>query len=307
MQYTFLTITLITFYLVGVSILSYYFVMKIVEVKKIWSFIFLVIFNIMMVIVGPIFTILLYFYLTKEKKEVQELKTESIDMNQLKLSYPIVDKMYSEGPLENLLKDDKASEERKVNILSYITNKLHSDDIRLLHSTLSSRSDESRLLCFGAINQIEKKLNDQISDALKAIEITQNNKEKSSYKKKIAHLYWEFIYYQLVSKDLQDFYLNNAKDFALKALKDDYDKVELYLLLGKINLKMKLYDESLDALKEAIKSPYFREGALPYLAQLYFEKRDFKALKEVLNEIKKIEYTPKALMISSLWREKSAI
>jgi tetratricopeptide (TPR) repeat protein len=274
----------------------------VVKVQKIWSFIFLIIFNSTIILLGPIFTILLYFYLTKEKKEIQELKTKSIDMNQLKLSYPMVDKIYSQGPLENLLKNDKASEDRKVNILSYITNKLHSDDMRLLHSTLSSRSDESRLLCFGAINQIEKKLNDQISDALKAIEITQDTKEKSNYQKKIAHLYWEFIYYQLVSKDLQDFYLHNAKDFALKALKDDYDKVELYLLLGKINLKMKLYDESLEALKEVIKSPYFREGALPYLAELYFEKRNFKALKEVLHEIKKIKYTPKALMISSLWR-----
>ncbi len=302
MHYTPLIITSVVLYLILSITLSYYFIIKIIEVKRFWGFLFLLIFNSTMVIVGPIFTVLLYFYLTKEKKEVQELKTEKIDMNQLKLSYPIVNKIYSEGPLENLLKDDNASEDRKVNILSYIVNKLHGDDMRLLHSTLSSRSDESRLLCFGAINQIEKKLNDQISDLIKKIENSQDKIKKSSYQKKVAHLYWEFIYYQLVSKDLQGFYLDNAKKFATQALKDDYDKVELYFLLGKINLKMKLYSESLENLKKVVENQYFREGALPYLAELYFENRDFKALKEVLNEIKDIKYTPKALMISSLWR-----
>ncbi len=301
MPYT-LIIGFMIVYLVGVIILSL-FMMRVIKVNRTWALIFLIIFNSIMIIVGPIFTILLYIYLTREKKDVDELEIETLDMNQLKLSYPIVNKIYSEGPLENLLKDDKASEDRKVKILSYISNKLHSDNMRLLHSTLSSRSDESRLLCFGKINQIEKKLNDQINDALKAIQICEDPKQISQYQKEIAHYYWEFIYYQLVSKDLQGFYLDNAKDFALKALKGDYDKVALYLLLGKVNLKMKNYDEALEALKEVVKDPYLRDGALPYLAELYFEKRDFRELKEVLREIKDIKYTPKALMISSLWGE----
>ncbi len=294
---------LIISYLLVVALFSY-ILADLMKIKKFWAFIFLFIFNTIIIIVGPIFSILLYFYISREKKEVGELKIHKLDLPQLTLSYPIVNKLYGEGPLENLLRDKEVLEDRKVKILSYITSQLQSDDMRLIHSTLSSKSDESRLLCFGTINQIEKRLNDQINYNLNAIENCKDNSIINVYEKEIAHLYWEFIYYQLVSKDLQGFYLENAKTFAFKALDSDYDKVELYFLLGKINLKMNLYDEAEDALVKTVQNRYLRESALPYLMQLYFEKRDFKKFREILDEMQSIEYTPKILIMRSLWSKK---
>ncbi len=297
------TTDFLLWYLCGTAIFSY-LMFKISGFKSFWSFILLFLFNTVMIIVGPVLTLLLYFYLSKANKNISKQKVHTLDMNLLKISYPLITRDYRGGPLEDFLINEESSQERKVRILSYIKENFHKDDMRLFYSTLSGRGDESRLFCFGTINQMEKKLNDKINDLFDKLSKCTDTLKKSAYESELAHLYWDFVYFQLISKDLEGFYLDNAKNFTQKALKTDPEDRQLNILLAKINLKMKRFDQAAEAFEKVIDDPSFRDTALPYMAQLYFEKRDFEQLRHILDKVKTINYVPKVLSFTSLWRDK---
>ncbi len=288
-------------YLCSVALFSY-LMFKASGFKSFWSLMLLFLFNSIMIIVGPILTLLLYFYLSKADQKRQRRNFKTLDMDRLKITYPIVTRDYRQGPLENLLMNEKSSQKRKIEILSYLKENFHKDDMRIFYNTLSGKGDESRLFCFGAINQMEKKLNRRINDLSNKISKCDDLIKKSEYESEMAHLYWDFVYYRLISKDLEAFYLNNAKLYVQKALKIDPDDMRLNLLLAKIDLKMKNFGESAKTFEKVISNPLYKDSALPYLAQVYFEKRDFKKLRQILDEIKDIKYNTKILSLTSLYK-----
>jgi len=291
---------LLMIYVLITALFSFFIVEK-MELKKFRAFLFIFVFNLVMNIAGFVFSTFLYLYFNREKRKKEMLKINYLDMEILTLSFPKIKMEYGEGPLENLLKNQRVPEDRKVEILSYLKNGLEPDDIRLFYETLSSKSDESRLLSFGKIGRMEKEINDKIEHILNKIKENRDKKMNFLYKKEIAKLYFEYFYYDLAQGDLKEFYLQKAVDFACESLDEKPNQSELYLLLGRIYLELKKYDKALSAFKRAMEDELLEENALPYIAQLYFETRDFRSLKKTVDKMKKLKYNPKVAIMTSLW------
>ena len=295
---------ILAFYLAGTALFSW-LVMKLFGRNSLRLFALLFLFNTLMVLVGPIMTLLLYLYLHYNNRKIPRINAHVLDRDQLQRSFPHVERMYGEGPLEKLLGDVQIPEMRKVQILTHITEKLSRSDVALLHASLSGRSDESRLLSFGVLNGMEQQLNDRISHLLQKLEHEEDATQKAIYEKEIAYLYREFVYYGLVSEELESFYLKNAVTYAVRALKAYPQSAELYLLLGKIYLYVKEYDQAQKAFALAMQDPRFAEETLPYMAELSFMKKDFKAFREILPKLSELRYSPRASRFTSLWKEAS--
>ncbi len=257
--------------------------------------------NTLLNIAGIIFTFILYFYLKRSQRKCPDMDAKELDMDMLDLYYPKVKFDYRKGALKELLIDEKAKEDRKVKVLSYFKDDLKKEDMKLFHATLSSRSDESRLLSFGVINQLEKKLNDSINESLKKIEVFEDKKELFKEYKNLAKLYFEYVYYEIATGDLKDFYLKKAEEAAIKALEIESEDEELYMILGKIYLQKKEYEKAASYF-ENIEDPFLKKSAFSYLSEIYFEKRDFDKFKKSIKALNDIKYNPKILSLLSLWR-----
>ena len=251
----------IFWYLSGVALFSY-LMFRASGFKNPWGLLLLFLFNSVMVGVGPILTILLYFYLVKRDKNSVQIKIHSLDLQQLKISYPIITRDYREGPLERFLMNETSSQERKVKLLSYLKEKFDKDDMRLFQATLSGKGDESRLFCFGIINQMEKTLNDKINDLSQKLLKCNDPIKKSEYEKELGSLYWEFVYNRLVSKDLEEFYLKHAKKYILNTINSNPKDIELLILLAKIYLKMQKYDDAIKIFEDAAKNRLYKDEIL---------------------------------------------
>ncbi len=284
---------LIPFYVIFIALFSY-FISKRLPFSN--SFFFIFLFNLIMNLFGVVFTLVFYFVFKNRRERDENLKILSLDLERLFFSYPKAVLSFRSGAFDTLLRNENVSEDRKVKFLSYIREKISKEGIEPFYSALSSRSDESRLLAFTTINNMEKDLNEKIEEIKKS---DFENKEE-----KLAFLYWEFVYFKLATGDLKDFYLKRAKEFAKEALKKDFKNENIFILLGKIYLEERDYENAKEAFNKAIFLGASKRSTLPYLAQIYFENRDFEDFRRVLVDLSDLKYNPKISSIFSFWTGK---
>lgn len=294
-------ILIFSIYIAAVALFSN-FIKNLMGFKSKRAFWLLFLLNALLNVAGIVFTVLLYFYLNRNKKENGEIKAKEIDTDLLFLYYPKVRLDYRKGALDELLLNEKAEENRKVKILSYFKDNLKKDDMRFFHATLSSRSDESRLLSFGVINRLEKRLSDDINGILKKIKATEDKRELQKEYKNLAKLYFEYIYYDIAVGDLKNFYLKKGEEAAVEALKIDSEDEEVYMILGKIYLYKGEYEKAASYF-ENIEDSFLKKRALSYLCEIHFENRDFDKFKKSVKALNDIKYNPKILSLLSLWRD----
>ena len=152
---------------------------------------------------------------------------------------------------------------------------------------------------------MEQNLNDRIGDLQKKAEAEEDAVQKAIYEKELAYLYREFVYYQLVSKELEPFYLEQAARHALRAMKAYPDSAELYLFLGKIYLYVHDYTQAHNAFAKAMEDPRYAAETLPYMAELAFRRKDYEAFRALLPGLRRLRYSPRASKFVSLWQEAS--
>jgi tetratricopeptide (TPR) repeat protein len=149
---------------------------------------------------------------------------------------------------------------------------------------------------------MEQRLNDRIGDLQERLSHEHDSVQRAIYEQEIAYLYREFVYYGLVTKELEPFYLRNAAGHALRALEAYPDPAEVYLLLGKIYLYVYDFKNAGRAFTKAMEDPRYAEETLPYLAELTFAQKDFKNFRKILPALRRLHYSPKASKLTSLWR-----
>ncbi|HHD77657.1 MAG TPA: hypothetical protein ENK97_02615, partial [Campylobacteraceae bacterium] len=191
-------IDLLLLYLAATGLFSYV-TMRLFGRNSVRVFALLFLFNTLMVVVGPLLTLLFYFYLTHNKRKIPVINAHLLDVAQLQRHFPLVKRHYGEGPPERLLNGAESPEGRKVRLLTHLIRKLERQDVRLLQSTLSGKSDEGRLLSFGVLNNMEQRLNDRISDLQERLAQENDAVQRAIYEQEIAYLYREFVYYGLVT------------------------------------------------------------------------------------------------------------
>ena len=95
--------------------------------------------------------------------------------------------------------------------------------------------------------------------------------------------------------------------FAVSMVLDSYPKhKKINILLGKVYLKEGKYDKAEVCFKEIISQKGETDYIIPYLSEIYFNKKDFTALKKLksfLNNVESFDMNGKLSPVIKQWQQ----
>jgi len=170
----------------------------------------------------------------------------------------------------------------------------------LRHATGDS-DDEIRLLAFNLAERQEQRISRAITTALEALKTAKSPMESSNYCRSLAFSYWEMVYNANAKDELTIFYVNQALEYANRALTEGCDDPLVNLLLGRILMikgELRLAEEHVS---EALSQGVSPSRALPYQAELAYLKRDFEGVRACLSADKSLRYKPGIGPVVQYW------
>ncbi len=259
-------------------------------------------FNILLPVISNIITIFISIILanTKDKKylhNVQKFNKQEFLNNNFK----VVNRIFGEAAVTKLSTNTHNNTKQKMKSLVFLSNNPDKKNFPIIKKLLRDRDNEVRLFSFSLLNSSENELNEKITSALKEFNSTKNEQKKSKVAGELAHLHWDFIYYGFASSETEDLVIKNTENFSNIALKNEIAKGETNLLLGKVQLYKKDYDNAMKSFKLAIFYGIKKSIINFYLAEIAYEKKDYLETKLLLKEIKIEETSLTTAPIHKKW------
>jgi polysaccharide biosynthesis protein PelE len=251
-----------------------------------WRFYLLIFLLVCFVPVGGILISLfmifnIYRLRTKFHKDV-EILDNTINLSHLK---PVKSQYGAGGAIRRLLLN-KYNPVERTNALFALGQEKFNDINKFMYRLLVDDTDEIRLLAFNTLEQQETLITDNIKKILQILKNHNFNTHAegyAKYEKKLAMLYWELVYNNLVSQELEASILQKALSYTLSALKILSEDAILWTLLGKIYTRMQKYSQAESAFAKALSFNVSPSQVLPYLAEIKYKKGDYAATKQYLN------------------------
>jgi len=253
-----------------------YFIPALYHPQKRKITLFLALFNFMIPILGLISAWMLLLWGFHKSQEIHiEKEIEEVDMEELSEGFPVVERIFGEGSLQSLIKNDNAPTHRKIKALTLLTQMKSKASLALIRETLSDPDDEVRLVGFSMIDNMEKKINEKIHHLKIMINTRKTAEEKAQYHKELAFTYWELLYQGLVDQQLTTFLVENILHEISEAEKVISDDAKLFKLEGRVLLGEERYSEAKAAFVKALDLGIPKHEVASFMAEIAFRERNY--------------------------------
>ncbi len=172
----------------------------------------------------------------------------------------------------------------------------------ILEELLGDTTDDVRLVAFGMLDAKETLLFTHIKHERHALTEDLSVDQKYACLAHLAELHWELVYAGLANGELLRHVLTQALKYLDAALTLDLPPTcSLVFLKGRILLAQ---DDSHGAeilIKQAMALGQPLISALPYLAEIAFNKRDFAVLKPIMQQLVDLNVAAKTRAIADIW------
>lgn len=155
----------------------------------------------------------------------------------------------------------------------------------LLRELLTDPVEDMRLLAYGMMEKREQVVSNQLLRQRELLAGARNDAEVRIASRRVAELYWELNYQDLVQGDMATYALEQARLHAGRALADDNSDGPLWLLIARIAIRQNQLDAAAQALRAAVRGGVADSSVLPYLAEMHFLCRNFDKVREVVREM----------------------
>ncbi|WP_457680841.1 tetratricopeptide repeat protein [Thermovibrio sp.] len=253
-------------------------------------------------IIGYFTAPLLYIVILRRQRRdilpwISQIPIEDITLESVKVK----PRKFGESALQLFKREASKLDERAIFLLKELKSPIA---VEIAKRALVSRNDEVRLTAFSLISKLEEEINEKISFLKKRLKERISKKEEREIYKKLALLYWELLYFNLVDKELERFVLDETLSYLSKALEGGEDS-ELLLLVGRIYLKKGEHEKAVEYLYRALKvgDKVSRIRALPYIAEVEFYRKNYQKVKEIFKELPLSLY-PNIYFTKLLWEGK---
>lgn len=147
---------------------------------------------------------------------------------------------------------------------------------------LADPVEEVRLLAYGILDGMEKRIMQQIYAMRDRHAAAQDEDERAHACRRLAQLYWELIYQNLVRGEVLRFTLERVEQFARDTLEQHEDDASMWYLLGRCALLREAPDVAEMYLRHAQFHSFPTERLLPWLAEAAFQKRRYDRVSQLL-------------------------
>ena len=191
---------------------------------------------------------------------------------------------------------------RAMAALQYVSGRTASP---LLRSVLSDPSEDLRLLAYGMLDNLEKRINHAIDQELQTwhgAQAASDEVQSMDSARQLADLYWELVYQALVQGDLRDHACAQALHYCEYVLARQPDNAALVLRKGRL-----LHAQGQGAQAQAAYAHARTLGlpatrVLPYEAELCFEQRDFPRTQALMRALDQWGALPRLRPVINYWK-----
>lgn len=169
----------------------------------------------------------------------------------------------------------------------------------LLRKLLSDPADDMRLLAYGILDGKEKQIMQRIQDNQRLLDAGAD--ERHAGHKRIAELYYELIYQDLVQGDMLRFAGEQVRQHIEQAQRHDASDAGLWFMLARLELQVGDPIAAAHALEQAHASGFARERLLPYFAELRFLQRRYGDVRQLFGELQATSTLPAVRAMRGYW------
>ena len=192
--------------------------------------------------------------------------------------------------------------------LQYVSGHLSSP---LLRDVLSDPSEDIRLLAYGLLDNLEKRISQAITEELKVFAEAVRDEGSTTpgprtlaAAQRLSDHYWELVYQELAQGDLRQHAIGESARYCRMALQIEPDNAALNLRLGRL-----LHELGDDAGATEHYGRAHRLGLpatriLPYLAELRFAAGDFAEVRRLMAELANWGSLPRLRPVIDYWNPK---
>lgn len=205
------------------------------------------------------------------------------------------------GQIRAQLNNDRAPLNGRLKALVAVQDTPARTTGNLLRELLADPTDDVRLLAYGILDGKEKQITQRILHTRNRLQRGVPSGRAASLHKRIAELYWELIYQNLVQGDMRDFSAQQVREHAAAAQVVRIGDAGIWFLLGRLELQMRDIAAAEVALQQAQVLGFARERLLPYLAELRFQQHRYADVRALFRELIGVPGVPALLPVRHYW------
>lgn len=178
----------------------------------------------------------------------------------------------------------------------------------LLRTVLSDPSEDLRLLAYGMLDSLEKRVNRAIDTELAALREAQAAEGEHTpgprtleAAHRLSDLYWELVYQQLVQGDLRDHATKESLRYCDLVLQHRPEHPQLTLRRGRLLHEQGHAQEAAQAYARARALGLPATRVLPYQAELAFKRHDFAEAQALVRELGHWDALPRLRPVIDYW------
>lgn len=230
----------------------------------------------------------------------------NVSLPEFDLSLHQTSSQFGQGGIKSRLTHTGISTDRRLAALLALDGVPARISSPMLHDMLDDSADDVRLVAYGILDAKEKQIAEKIHNDLAALESADNDAMRLVSLRQLTELYWEQAYSGLAQGDLRLHALETASGYLGRALELAPQDPGLWFLKGRLLHEQRQTDAALEALNQAVANGLPEERAMPYLAEIAFERRDYAAVRAMLGKIASIQVTQKMQTVIRFWIGKEA-
>ncbi len=185
--------------------------------------------------------------------------------------------------------------------LQYVSGRTASP---LLRSVLSDPSEDLRLLAYGMLDSLEKRINLAIDQELTVLQAPQEQSTASAVlesQRRLSDLYWELVYQELVQGDLREHAIRESLRHGEAVLQAQPDNAPLHLRRGRLLHALGHPQDAQAAYEQASRLGLPATRVLPYQAQLCFERGDYTQARALVQALGPWDALPRLRPVIEYW------
>jgi hypothetical protein len=263
---------------------------------------FLFSFSFFIPFIGLLGAMLAVFIALLKPRLVKSTPFASVKQPEFVLSVGDAEPLLRKSGLRSVLLDETTPAQVRLKSLMTLQNMPARIAAPMLRKLLADPADDIRLVAYGMLDMQEKRINARTQEELQKLQSATATEDRANCLRHLAELHWELVYTGLVQGDVREHALASALGYVEQGLELASHDPGLWYLKARLQQASGKLEQAAQDFSIAVSCGLPEGRALPYIAELAFERRDFAAVRELMTLVARGNVSPLMAPLVEFWR-----